>query len=189
MHSHRFGAANKIEADGVLVAEAPIELEPQHVGRDLGCALNGHAADEAERIGHPRALRRGGEILVGAGPHDRGAAHGGDADRRGVVPAEQFDIDRRQGRSDAVARHELDRIERAPVAGDAAVGTRAAVHVFKGEARHVPAGMAAQMGDGRKVPMQLDEARIVGRRVVARGRPDQSSRILHEVPLPFSSSL
>src|SRR5262249_39251553 len=79
-----------------------------------------------------------------------------------------FDIDRRQGRSDAVARHELNRIERAPVAGDAAVGARTAVHVFKGEARHMPAGMAAPISDGREAPMPPDEARNVGPRVVPR---------------------
>ena len=55
--------------------------------------------------------------------------------------------------------------------------------------RHVPAGIAAQISDGRKAPMQLDEARIVGWRVVVRGRPNQSSRVVHEVPLPFRSSL
>src|SRR5262249_55611034 len=36
------GAADKIEADGMLVAGAAIELEPKHVRRDLGCTLDGH---------------------------------------------------------------------------------------------------------------------------------------------------
>ena len=45
------GAPDEIEADGVLVARAPIELEPEHIGRDLGGLLDRHAADEPERIG------------------------------------------------------------------------------------------------------------------------------------------
>src|SRR5262245_5829832 len=183
MRTSGLGAADKIEADGVLIAGTAIELEPEHVGRDLGCALDRHAADQPERIGHTRALRRGSEILVGARPDDGGPPHGSDADRRGIMPAEQVDTDRRQGRGDAVARHELDRIERAPVAGDTTVGTSASVPVFKGEAGHVPAGGAAQISDGRKAAMQLDEARIVAGRVIVRSRANQSSRVVHEVPL------
>src|SRR6201993_3716728 len=95
MHTSGLGAADKIEADGVLVAAVAIELEPEHVGRDLGCALDRHAADQPERIWHTRALRRGGEILVGARPDDGGTSRGSDADRRGVMPAEQVDTDRR----------------------------------------------------------------------------------------------
>jgi len=182
VHTSGLGAADKIEADGVLVAGAAIELEPQHVRRDLGCALDRHAADQPERIGHTRALGRSGEILVGARPDDGGTSHGSDADRRRVVPAEQFDADRRQGRGDAVTRHEFDRIERAPVTGDATVGTSASIHVLKGEARHMAAGMAAQISDGWKATMQLDEARVVGGRVIVRRGPDQSSRVVHEVP-------
>ncbi len=82
-------------------------------------------------------------------------------------------------RRDAVARHELDRIERAPVARDAAVGARAAIHYSKAKRGTCRRACAAQIGDGRKAAMQLEEARIVGRRVVLRGRPDQSSRVVH----------
>jgi hypothetical protein len=49
--------------------------------------------------------------------------------------------------------------------------------------------MAAQISDSWKAAMQLDEARIVGGRVIVRSRPNQSSRVVHEVPLPFPSSL
>ena len=86
-------------------------------------------------------------------------------------------------------RHEFDRIERAPVTGDATVGTSASIHVLKGEARHVAAGMAAQISDGWKATMQLDEARVVGGRVIVRRGPDQSSRVVHEVPLGFSLAI
>ena len=131
MHARRLGAPDKIKADGMIVARATIELEPQHVGRDLGRLLDGHAANQAEHIRYMRALRGGCEILVGTGPYDRGTAHGRDADRCRVAPSEQFDADRRQGRSHAITRHDLHRIERAPVAGDAIVGTRAAIQYSK----------------------------------------------------------
>ncbi len=179
----RLGAADEIEADRMLVARTAIELEPEHVGRDLGRALDRHPADEPERVGHARALRRRREILVGARPHDRRAAHGGDADRRGIALAEQLDIDGRQGGGDAVARHQLDRIERVPVARDPAVGARTAVHILEGKIRHLPAGMAAQIGHGRKAAVELGEARIVGRVIDAR-RPRQGRRVVHGVPFP-----
>ena len=50
------GAPHEIEADGVLVARAAIELEPEHVGRDLGGVFDRHPADQSERIGNVRAL-------------------------------------------------------------------------------------------------------------------------------------
>ncbi len=143
MHADGLGAADKIEADGVLVAGTAIELEPQDVGRNLGSAFDGHSTHETQHVGHPRTLRRGCEMLIGAGPYDRGASHGRNPDRRRVAPAEQFDVDRRQDGGHAIARHELDRVERGPVARDAAIGTSAAVHVLEGEARHVPAGTLA----------------------------------------------
>jgi hypothetical protein len=100
-------------------------------------------------------LGGGGEILVGARPHDRRSAHRRDADRRGVAAAEQLDVDRRQLGGDAVARHELDRIERRPVALDpGVVGAGAAVHVLEREARPVPRRMPAQVRNGRKAPDQ-----------------------------------
>ena len=158
MDAGGLGAPHQVEADGVLVAGAAVELEPEHVGRDLARALDGHAAHETERVGHARALRRGGEIRVGARPHQRRSAHGSDADRRGIAPAEQLDVDRRQGRGDAVARHQLDRIERVPVALDAAVRPGAAIHILEGEARYVAARVPPQIGDGGEAAMQLDEA-------------------------------
>jgi hypothetical protein len=185
VHAGGFGPAHQVEADRVLVAGAAVELEPQHVGGDLGRALDGHPSNQAERIRHTRALRRRGEILIGARPHDRGAAHGRNADRRGIAPPEQLHIDRRQGGGDAVARYELDRVERAPVARDAAVLPGAAVEIFEGEARDVPAGMPAQISDGREAAVQLDETRIVGRGI-GRGRTHQGSRVVHALSLPFS---
>src|SRR5262249_5656454 len=56
---------------------------------------------------------------------------------------------------DAIARHELDRVERRPVALDTGVvGARAAVHVLEREARRVARRMPAQIGDGRKAADQ-----------------------------------
>ena len=63
----------------------------------------------------------------------------------------------------AIARHQLDRIERAPVARDAAVGAGAAIAILEREMRQLAAGMPAQIGDGREAAMQLGKARIVGR--------------------------
>ena len=160
--------AHQVEADGVVVARHPVELEPQHVRRDLRGRLDGGAADRAEHVGHARRLRGGGEILVGARPHDRRPAHRRDADRRRVAAAEQLDVDRRQLGGDAVARHELDRVERRPVALDAGVvGSGAAVHVFEREARPVPRRMPAQIRDGRKA---ADQAGLVLQAVPERRR-------------------
>ena len=188
MHPDRLGAAKQIEADRMLVARTAIELEPEHVGRDLGRALDRHPADESERIGNTRALRGGREILIGSRPHDRGAAHGRDTDRCGVAFAEHLDIDGRKRGGDAVARHQLDRIERVPVARDAAVRAGAAVHIFEGKARHISAGVSAQIGNGRKAAMQLGEARIVGR-IVCGCRSRQSRRVVHGNAPPSSSAI
>ena len=151
-------APHQVEADGVIVLGEAIELEPEHVGRDLGDLLDGGAAGNAERVGHARALRGLGQQLVGARPdHDR-AAHRRDAERRGIFAAEQFDIDRRQLRHDAVARHHLDGVERRPVVLDAGVVARAAVAVFEGEVRQPPRRAAAQIIDRRKPALVLDES-------------------------------
>jgi len=104
----------------VSIATKSIELEPQHVGRDPGRGFDGHAADGAERVGNPRPLRSSRKITIGARPHDRGSAPWGDADRHRIGPPEQLDGDR----GAAIARDRLDRIERAPVARDAAVRAR-----------------------------------------------------------------
>ncbi len=98
------GAAGEIEADPVAVIGKAIELKPQHIGRDFGRRLDGHATHGAERIGHARPLRRRREITIGARPHDRGPAHGGDADRRRIGAPEQHDADRRQLGGPAIAR-------------------------------------------------------------------------------------
>ena len=156
-------APHQVEADGMVVLGEAIELQPHHVGRDLGDLLDGGAAGDAERVGNARALRGLGEQLVGAGPdHDR-AAHRRDAERRGVFAAEQFDIDRRQLRHDAVARHHLDGVERRPVVLDAGVVARAAVAVFVGEMRQPPRRAAAQVVDRRIPALVLDEIRRPGR--------------------------
>jgi hypothetical protein len=67
MRPDRVGAAEEIEADRMFVARTAIELEPEHVGRDLGRALDRHPADEPERVRHARTLRRGRKILIGSG--------------------------------------------------------------------------------------------------------------------------
>ena len=148
---------------------AAIKLEPQYVGRDLGRALDRHAADEAKRIGHVRALRRRGEILVGAGKDQRRPAHRGDAERRGIAAAEQLDVDRRQGRGDAITRHQFDRVERIPVARDAAVGARRRRRNIR---RRSAAGSGAPSHADkhrRETAMQRDKARVVVGRIALRG--------------------
>ncbi len=130
------GAPHQIEADGVVVPGGAIELEPEYVGRDFGDALDGRAADRAERVGNAGALRGAGEIFVGARPDDRRPAHGRNADRRGVAAAEQFDLARRQRRHHAIARHQFHRIEPRPIALDAGIIlARAAVGIFEGKMR------------------------------------------------------
>ncbi len=139
-----------IEADGVVVTGEAIELQPEHVRRDLGDLFDGGAAGHAERVGNSRALRGAGEIDVGARPHDRRSAHRRDADRRRVAAAEQFDVAGRQRRHHAIARHQFDGIERRPIAPDAGVVlARAAVGIFEGEMRQAAARAAAQIIDGR----------------------------------------
>src|SRR6516164_1518971 len=44
----------------------------------------------------------------------------------------------------------------------------------------MPTRVLTQIEDSRKAAMQLQKARIVGRRIALRGRPDQSSRVLHK---------
>ena len=111
-----FGAPYQIETDGVIVLGKPIKLEPEHVRRNLGDAFDGGAADCAQYVGNARALRGAGEMQVGTGPHDRRAAHRRHAERRGIAAAKEFHIARRRRRYEAVARHQLDRIERCPIA-------------------------------------------------------------------------
>jgi hypothetical protein len=144
----------------MAVIGKPIELEPQHVGRDLRRRLDGHAADGGERVGDARKLGGLGETEVGTGRYDRRAAHGRYADRRRIGAAEQLDRGRRQRRGAAIARDQLDGVERTPVAGDATVGPCPAVEIFEGKTRHVPAGAAAQIGDGR---ITLPQLRLFGR--------------------------
>ena len=161
MTAGRLGAPRQVEADGVVVPGGAIKLEPEHVGRDLGDALDGRAADRAERIGNAGTLRGAGEILVGARPDDGRAAHRRNADRRGVAAAEQLDLARRQRRHHAIARHHFHRIEPRPIALDAGVVlARAAVAIFKREMRQPPARAAAQIVDGRIMPVKLGVARI-----------------------------
>src|SRR5258708_29195149 len=57
VHPSGLGPAQEIEADGMLVAETTIELEPKHIGRDLGCALDRDSPDQTEHVRHARALR------------------------------------------------------------------------------------------------------------------------------------
>ena len=161
MTAGRLGAPRQIEADGVIVPGGAIELEPEHVGRELGDALDGRAADRAERIGNAGALRGAGQIFIGARPYDRRSAHGRDADRRGVAAAEQLDLARRQRRHHAIARHQFHRIEPRPIALDAGIVLAgAAVGIFEGKMRQPAARAAAQIVDGRVMPVKLGVARI-----------------------------
>ena len=147
MSAGRLGPLDQVEADGVVVLGKAIELEPEHIRRDLGDLLDGGAAGDAKRIGHPRPLRRPRQHLVGPGPdHDR-AAHGRDAERGAVALAEQFHLDRRQRGHDAVARDQFHRVERRPIVLDAGIGARAAIAVFIGEMRQAP---LASRGAGRR---------------------------------------
>ena len=161
MTAGRLGAAHQIEADGVVVPGGAIKLEPEYVGRDFGDALDGRAADRAERIGNARALRGAGEIFIGARPDDRRPPHRRNADRRGVAAAEQLDLARRQRRHHAIARHQFHRIEPRPIALDAGIVlARAAVGIFEGKMRQPAARAAAQVVDGRIMPIKLGVARI-----------------------------
>ena len=154
-------APHQIEADGVVVLGGAIELEPEHVGRELGDALDGRAADRPERIGNAGALRGAGEIFIGARPYDRRPAHRRNADRRGVAAAEQFDLAWRQRRHHAIARHQFHRIEPRPIAPDAGIVLAgAAVGIFEGKMRQPAARAAAQIVDGRIMPVKLGVARI-----------------------------
>ena len=138
MHARGISAPHQVVSDCVLVAGATVELKPEHVRRNLRSALYGHSAHEPECVGHPRALGGGGKVLIGAGPDDRGAAHGGDTDWSGVALSEQLDIDRGQCSRDPIAGNQLDCIEGAPIAGNAAIRTGASVQVFEREARQPP---------------------------------------------------
>jgi hypothetical protein len=162
MHARRLAAAHQLEAEPVIVARHAVELEPEHVRRNPRRLLDGDPADGAERIGHARALGGLGHVAIGAWPHDARPAHRRDADRRLVLAPEQIDLDRRQRRHHAVARHQLDSVQRRPVAGDAVVGAGAAVAVFIGKARDAPARAPAQVRDGRKALLELGAAPIGG---------------------------
>ena len=152
-------AADEIEADAVVVMGEAVELQPEHVGRDFGHLLDCCAAGDAERIGHARGLRRLGHDEIGARPHQRRPAHGRDAERRGIAAAEQFNLDRRQARHHAVARHDFHRVERRPVVRDADIVAGAGVAIFEGETRHVGGRPPAQIGRGRETPVQRRKAR------------------------------
>ena len=157
----RCGAAHQIEADGVIVLGGAVELKPADVGRDFRDLFDGRAAGEPERIGNARLLRGAGEMLVGARPHDGRPAHRRNADRRGIAAAEQFDVAGRQRRHHAIARHHFHRIERRPIALDAGVVlARAAVGIFESEMRQAAARGAAQIVDGRIMPIKRGVARI-----------------------------
>ena len=157
--ARRRRALDDVEADGVIVLEKTIELQPKHVGRDFGDVLDGCAAGDAERVGHARALRRLRHQEIGARPHQRRAAHRRDADRRCIARAEQFHLGRRHRGDGAVARHHLDGVEGRPIVRDADVGAGAGVAIFEREARHVLGRARAQISRTRVLPMQRLEIR------------------------------
>ena len=178
----RRGAAQRIEADGVVVAREAVKLKPENVRRDFRDFLDGRAAGHAERVRDPRALRGTRQNPIGARPHDRRPAHRRNADRRGVAAAEQFDLAGRQRRHDAIARHQFDGVERRPIALDAGIVlARAAIGIFKGEMRQAPPRAAAQIIDGRIVPVEFGVAwiAVAAGRQAARRRGD-GRRIVHE---------
>ena len=59
-HQHvragRIGTAHEIESDCVVVSGEAVELEPEHIGRELGRPFNGDASDRAEHVGDARRL-------------------------------------------------------------------------------------------------------------------------------------
>ena len=57
MRAGTLRAPHQIDADLVVVARDPIELEPEDIARDLADPLDRATADTAERIGNARALR------------------------------------------------------------------------------------------------------------------------------------
>ena len=157
----RRSAAHQIEADGVIVLRGAVKLKPADVGRDFRDLFDGSAAGEPERIGNARLLRGAGEMPVGAGPDDRRAAHRRYPDRRGIAAAEQFDLAGRQRRHHAVARHHFHGIERRPIAPNAGIVLAgAAVGIFESEMRQPAARGAAQIVDGRIMPIKRGIARI-----------------------------
>ncbi len=161
MGARHLGAADQIEAEGVIVPGHAVELEPEHVGRQLGGLLDRHPTHGSETVRHARPLggpRHGG---IRARPDQRRATHGGDADGGRIAAAEQLHVDRRQGRHDAVARHQLHGVQRGPIVGDADIGPGPAVHVFKDEMGNVAARMRPHVADGRKAPVQRHRARRV----------------------------
>ena len=128
---------DQVEADGVIVLVEPIELQPEHIGRDFRDVLDGGAAGHAERVRNARALRGFRHQEISARPHQRGPAHRRDADRRGIAGAEQFHVGRRHSGDRAVARDHFDRVERRPIMRDADIGAGAGVAVFERKARHI----------------------------------------------------
>jgi hypothetical protein len=141
----RIRTTHHVQSDRVIVVGTAIELEPEDIRRQFCDLLNGRPSHKSEHIRHPRPLSRIREQEVSPRQHDRRPAHGRDPERCRIATAEQFHLDRRQTRCHPIARHDLDRVERRPVASNAVVSPRAAVHIFESETRRMAARIFAQM--------------------------------------------
>lgn len=158
---------HQVEPDRVIVAGKAIELKPEYIGGDRSDLFDGGTADRAEHVRDAGALCRARQMQISARPHDRRAAHRRHPNRRGEAAAEQFDIAGRQRRHDAIARHQLHRIECSPIAFNPGIlKTGATIGVFEAEMRHPALGTPAQILNVRVGAMQ---PRIAGIGTMAGG--------------------
>jgi hypothetical protein len=63
------GAPQKIEGNGVIVGSESVELEPEHVRRNLGDALDRRIRGSGENERNVAPLRLARKIFLGSGPH------------------------------------------------------------------------------------------------------------------------
>jgi len=180
-----FGAPHQVEADRMAVPGKAIKLKPEDVRGDLSDLFDRGAAGGAQSVRNARVLGGAGEMQVRAGPHDRRPAHRRHPNRGAVAPAEQLDIAGRQRRHNAIARHQLDGVERRPIAADPGIVIAgAAVGVFEGKMRNAAARTPPQIIDTRIMPMQLRITRVAA---MAREQPvlrcDDGGRVVHGASL------
>jgi len=66
---------DQIERDRMIIVREAVELEPEHVGRKRGDALDRLIGGGSENEGNAGALRRLRQIVIRAGPHQTGRSH------------------------------------------------------------------------------------------------------------------
>jgi hypothetical protein len=147
----------------VVILSDAIELEPQHIAGKLREFLDGRTRHCSGRVGNTRALRRFRQALFSARPHDPGHPHRRDTERRRVAPAKQLNVHMAGAIVDAVARHQLDRVERGCIARNPAVGTRSAIGCVKAEFGNAPARVLAEIIDRREASTAFKRLRICAR--------------------------